>query len=247
MGVISIKEIFTMSTPSSANVYTQGFGSKSIPGPVISDVNPGTTYSPNWELGQPWINTLGNTVFILTSITTFKGVTTPTWTPLESASGALNTLTGGTGGAISPVAGNITLAGTSGQIATSGSGSTITFSVPAAFVAPGSVTATTFVTAGTSLTASGGNLNLNGVGSKLVIHASTPASDSVGTSAAMTAGSVTVSTTAVTAASKIFVSPATPGGTQGNLSIGTITAGVSFVINSDSGTDTSTVNYLIIN
>jgi hypothetical protein len=67
-----------------------------------------------------------------------------------------------------------------------------------------------------------------------------------GTSAAMVAGTVTVDTTAVTVSSVILVYAATPGGTQGTLSIGTITAGTSFVINSSSSTDTSTVNYLII-
>jgi len=118
----------------------------------------------------------------------------------------------------------------------------------ARLAAPGAIGGTT-PAAGTftSVTATTGNLTLSAAGSKLAIHATTAASDSVGTSAAMTAGSVTVSTTAVTASSKIFLSRATTGGTTGNLSIGTITAGTSFVINSSSGTDTSTVNYLIIN
>ena len=39
----------------------------------------------------------------------------------------------------------------------------------------------------------------------------------------------------------------TNGGTVGELTVGTITAGTSFVINSASATDTSTVGYLIIN
>jgi hypothetical protein len=45
----------------------------------------------------------------------------------------------------------------------------------------------------------------------------------------------------------IFLTNSTVGGTVGTLSVGTITAGVSFVINSSSATDTSQVNWLIIN
>lgn len=67
--------------------------------------------------------------------------------------------------------------------------------------------------------------------------------------ATLSAGTVTVSSTAVTASSKIFVTVNTPGGTQGFLSVPTasIVAGSSFVINSSSATETSTVNWLIVN
>lgn len=68
-----------------------------------------------------------------------------------------------------------------------------------------------------------------------------------GTSDAMTAGTVTVNTADVTAASKIFLSHAVPIGTLGWLTPGTIVDGVSFVINSTGATDLSTVNWLIIN
>lgn len=68
----------------------------------------------------------------------------------------------------------------------------------------------------------------------------------VGT-ATLSAGTVTVSSALVTASSKIFLSFNTPGGTQGFLSQGTIVAGTSFVINSSSNTDTSTVNWFIVN
>jgi hypothetical protein len=114
----------------------------------------------------------------------------------------------------------------------------------------GSLTASTTLTATLgNITATNGNLSLAGAGNKLLIHATTAASDSVGTSAAMTAGTVTVSTTAVTASSKIFLTSNTPGGTAGILSAPTasIVAGTSFVINSSNAADTSTVNYVIIN
>lgn len=73
------------------------------------------------------------------------------------------------------------------------------------------------------------------------------ANKNVGVSGAMTAGTITISNTRVTANSRIFLTHATLGGTQGILSVGTITAGTSFVINSSSVLDTGTVNWIIIN
>lgn len=64
--------------------------------------------------------------------------------------------------------------------------------------------------------------------------------------AVLVAGTKTVSTTAVTASSRIQLTRGITGGTVGHLSVGTITAGTSFVINSTSATETSTINWLII-
>jgi hypothetical protein len=64
--------------------------------------------------------------------------------------------------------------------------------------------------------------------------------------ATLVAGTVTVAHTGIAANSRIFLSRNTPGGTLGFLSVGAITAGVSFVINSSNGADTSTVNWLIV-
>lgn len=71
-------------------------------------------------------------------------------------------------------------------------------------------------------------------------------SDAMLGTATLVAGTVTVSTAAVTANSRIFVFVQTPGGTQGHLSIGTVTASTSFVINSTSGSETSTVAWWIV-
>ncbi len=90
-----------------------------------------------------------------------------------------------------------------------------------------------------------GHLTLGTAGNKLSI--TTGSNASVGVSGAMTAGSITISTTAVAASSLIFLTHATVSGTQGILSVGTITAGTSFVINSSSALDVSTVNWWIIN
>jgi len=90
-----------------------------------------------------------------------------------------------------------------------------------------------------------GNIALLSAGNKIKI--ATGSNASVGTSGAMTSGTITINTTAVTANSIIFLTHANSSGTLGELSVGTITAGTSFVINSSSSSDTSTVNWIIIN
>ncbi len=68
---------------------------------------------------------------------------------------------------------------------------------------------------------------------------------------ALTGGTATVSTTKVTANSRIFLTRRVGAGTRGMLEVGTITAGTSFVINATDSAgalvaDTSTVSWLII-
>lgn len=108
---------------------------------------------------------------------------------------------------------------------------------------------TTTDAASTDKVQANGNLNLITAGNKIKIATGTNAS--IGTSSAIgtggTPGVVTVSTTAVTANSKIFLSRASAAGTLGLLSVGTITAGSSFTITSSNILDTSTVNWWIIN
>lgn len=59
-------------------------------------------------------------------------------------------------------------------------------------------------------------------------------------------GTVVVSTTKVTANSRVFLTCQTPGGTPGFLRVSARTAGTSFTILSSSGTDTSTVGWLLV-
>jgi hypothetical protein len=73
-----------------------------------------------------------------------------------------------------------------------------------------------------------------------------------GTTAAMTGGTIDVTNTWILSAtaSVATLTAKTPGGTQGTLSYGTLTAGAgsgSFTITSSSNTDTSTVSYVIEN
>ena len=88
-----------------------------------------------------------------------------------------------------------------------------------------------------------GNLLLKAVGNGIQIKEGSNAR--MGTSAAMVAGFINVVNTSITANTVIFLSLATAGGTTGALSF-VPTAGVGFDINSSSATDTSTVNYLLI-
>lgn len=187
-----------MSTPGSAEVYTQGFGSKPTTGPINSTVNPGTTFNILWKVGQIWINTSSNTAYILTSIASSAGVTTPTWTLLESASGALNTLTGDTGTA-TPVANNVKISGTASEITTAASGSTVTLSIPSAFVAPGSVTATTTLTATLgNITATAGNFVSTAAGNGLVLNSGTASGTTTATLNGRS-GQVTITTPSIAA------------------------------------------------
>lgn len=101
-----------------------------------------------------------------------------------------------------------------------------------------------------------GNLTLGTAGNKLLI--TTGSNASVG-QATLSSGTVTVSTTAVTASSLIYLTRAGIGTTGaaalGLLSVGTITAGTSFVINSLSpgnattltASDNSVINWWIVN
>lgn len=209
---------------------------------LIKSTRAPTTNDKKYPIGSIWINT--------TTSTSYQLVTVPgIWTILGSGSGGdIQTLTGGSGGALLPTTGNINLLGTSNQITSTGSGSTITFSLPSALTAPGSVTATTTLTATLGdITATNGNLVLTAAGNKLKIHSTTAASDSVGVSGVMsgTPGAVTVTTSACTTSSTILFSRATTGGTPGQVSITSQLNG-SFVLTS-TGNETSTFNYLIIN
>lgn len=129
--------------------------------------------------------------------------------------------------------------GTANQITASPTTGNVILSIPATFVGPGSVGATTNLNAA-------GNLNLTGAASKININATTAASASVGTSDAMVAGVVTITTTAITASSKVYYSRRTLGTAMGNVSITAQSVG-SVELTSDETTETSTFDYFIVN
>ena len=130
-----------------------------FPQPVVAQRAP-TTNDKNYPVGQDWVDQSGDTAYKLIEVVSNSA----TWVIMGPGASDVDTLTGDSGGAISPAAGNITLAGTASQITTTGSGSTITWALASALVAPGSITATTSIastttmTAGTGLTATTGNI-----------------------------------------------------------------------------------------
>lgn len=148
-----------MSFQPGAVVYTQGFGSRpenvEVPhidtrAPSTSDIGGGF-----FPVGKRWVDKLGNAEYCLTSLSTSAGVTSATW------SLALKTLTGDSGGAISPSAGNINVLGTANQIETAGAGADITWSLSATMVAPGSLEVVGLLTGDASATINTAGTALN--------------------------------------------------------------------------------------
>ncbi len=89
-----------------------------------------------YPIGSIWVNTTTNAAYILTSAP-------GNWSLFGSSSGgAINSITGDTGGAELPVAGNFTIVGTANQVAVTGSAGTETLSLvgpytPATYTAHG--------------------------------------------------------------------------------------------------------------
>ncbi len=199
-----------------------------------------TTTDTAYVKGTLWLNTTLATSFMYSGA---SGV----WIALGSGS------TGGvvTINSLSPVAGNIIIAGTANQISVANAGHTVTLSTPSTFIAPGTIASTTTITAGTSLiattsitatlgniTATNGNLVLTAAGNKMirtsVASTTTAGANSIGT-VTLVGGTATISTSSVTASSLILIWRQSVGATGaaalGMLSVGTITASTSFVIN----------------
>lgn len=198
--------------------------------PVATDIR--------YPIGQQWINTATNTVYYLTSVV--AGAATWTINAIGASLTVATSLTAGT---------------------TIASGTTIT--------AGTSLGVTTTATIGTGLTVTAGNASLgNGnlvlgtAGNKIVstsVAVAAAAGDNSFGSVTLVGGTVTVSTTAVTANSLIYIWRQSVGATgaaaTGNLSVGTIVAGTSFDINAWSAadatalqaTDVSVVGWMIVN
>lgn len=207
-------------------VYPQFIG-YAMRAPTIHDIYPA---------GTRWQNNAVNPAVIYE--TTGSGL----WYSIVGGGEALTSLT------VTPGPTNIT--GTT-NINTSGTGVTSIGTGGTGAVNIGNTTGNTAITGtlttSAGITATNGNLSLGTAGNKLVI--ATGANASIGTSAAMTAGVVTVANTSVTAGSIIFAVPAALGTVTAAQAyyISAKVAGTSFTITSASATDTSTWNYLIIN
>ena len=165
----------------------------------------------------------------------------PQWVALGGGASAVATING-----LSPTAGNIVIAGTSNQLTATSAGSTVTLSTPSVFTAPGSVTATTTVTATLgAITATNGNVVLGTAGNGIVVKAGTNARIGAATLTAGSSGSI--ANTSVTANTKIFTSVSALGTvTAPQAMLITKSAGVGFTITSADATDTSTVDWFMV-
>ena len=98
------------------------------------------------------------------------------------------------------------------------------------------------VIASGNLNAQFGSVDVQSAGAGLKVSEGSNAKQGTAT---LTAGTVVVANTSVTASSRIFLTGQTPGGTPGALNVSARTAGTSFTVTSTSGADTSTFAYEI--
>ena len=200
-----------------------------FPAPISSKRSP-TANDIGYVIGQFWINT-----------------TTGAWYGLaQNSAGAATWLS--LGGSLTPTVANITA--TNFITATAATASTINANTWTATGTNGNISLAVapkgsgfFSVVTGNISALNGNVTMNTAGNGLQIKSG--ANARLGTSAAMVAGTIVIANTSVTANTVIFLSPATAGGTQGALSV-VLNPGVGFTINSNSATDTSTVNYILI-
>jgi hypothetical protein len=114
---------------------------KVFPLPILANRAP-TSSDKNYQAGQVWIDKSDNKAWFLTSVVAGSA----TWALASPGASDVDTLTGDSGGAISPAAGNITLAGGT-NVTTAGAGSTITFNLDAAITLATSVSSPLYTVA----------------------------------------------------------------------------------------------------
>ena len=148
--------------------------------------------------------------------------------------------------------GNVTsVMGTANQVTATPTTGAVAVSLPSAVIAPGSLATTTTLTGGTGITATTGNITatngniVRGTAGNKDIYTSVASTATAGANSAGTVtlvgGTATITTTAVTASSQIRLYRqgigATGAAALGILTLGTKTAGVSFVINAVQAAD----------
>lgn len=218
-----------------------------FPAPIIAQRAP-TTSDISYPIGQLWVDEAGDDYYGLVDVT--AGVAT--WNVLASQPGNIDTLTGDSGGAITPSGGNINLLGTANQITTTGSGHSITWSLPSAITAPGSLTTTTTLASGTTLTA-GSSLSVT---TSAVIGTTLTATGGLTTLAALTQVGTTLinaSGSAVTTIGTGGTGAVNIGNATGNTAVtGSLTASTGLVattggVTATAGDITATAGNVIIN
>ena len=115
-----------------------------FPQPVVATRTP-TTSDKRYPIGQLWVDKSTDQAWTLTSVSAGSA----TWALSSPGSSDVDTLTGDSGGAISPAAGNITMTGGT-NITTVGTAGTITFNLDAAITLATSITSALYTTAAAS-------------------------------------------------------------------------------------------------
>lgn len=129
-----------MSNPSPGQAYVQSNGTANLGNLVpIRKQRPPATTDVQYIDGVLWVDTAAGNVYALTGKTTSNGVTSASWVLLGTSSGDIDTLTGDSGGALTPTLGNMNLLGGT-NITSVGAGSTITFNLDPAITVATSVT-----------------------------------------------------------------------------------------------------------
>ena len=253
-----------------ANLYTQGFGSRpeNVEVPHY-DVRAPATTDILYPIGKDWIWP-NNGVWKLLGVTSTAGVTTANWIQLADSDGPIENILGTANQiTVTTAAGTSTISLPS-AITTPGSLTTTTTLASGTTLAAGtSMSAGTSITAGTTLTATLGNITatngniVRGTAGNKDVYSSVATTTTAGANSAGTvtlaSGTATISTTAVTASSQIRIYRqgigATGAAALGILTLGTVTAGVSFIINAvqaanataNQASDVSVIGWEIVN
>lgn len=126
----------------------------------VTATTPGNVDTLTGNSGGAITPSAGNINVVGSGVLAFAGAGSTLTGSITPGTALVSTVTGGSGGALSPTSGNINVLGTANQITSTGSGSSITLSIPSAVTAPGSLTTTTSLTAGNGFTVSAGTSTL---------------------------------------------------------------------------------------
>lgn len=129
---------------------------------IMKNRDPLTTDYNNFYVGTWWLNTDTHSLFFLAALS--NGVAT--WINISEASGVVDTLTGNSGGAVGPTAGNINVVGDGSTISIVGNPGTNTLTVSAILTTPLS---TLTGNSGGAVSPTMGNINIVGTGGITVV------------------------------------------------------------------------------
>lgn len=144
-----------------SNKYNKSYGLSNplqniFPEPIVAQRVPATS-DTGYRLGQLWVDQTTGQIYGLASVASASA----TWSILGPGASDVDTLTGDSGGALSPTGGNMNLLGGT-NITTVGAGSTVTFNLDAAISLSTSVTSPIYTT-------SAADMNINSAASQDIL------------------------------------------------------------------------------